>query len=274
MTKKKRLGLILGISIPCGFILTIALCFGVFFWLFSRPFTYEGEYKDLYTTAVCNIFGIQGYISDGEALYDPIITIEETDEYGRVMFLYQEKSSISKMTDLDWYGGLVIMQKSDESKSYYLDNCYLPLYVPTTEYKTVFTEEEIITFKNLNNWNKELDSTDLLCSDFAVRHPKGALDLKDSDFKQPLNEYVSSVADKVEYNVYRWSEYSQTDKNGLELYYAKGINRDEEPTKDYHFAMIFNADKTCPQNNVIEIKNIENTEQYLTELKQRVGWDR
>lgn len=59
MTKKKKLGLILGISIPCGYILTIALCFGLF-WMLSRPFTYEGEYKDLYTTAVCNILGSKG----------------------------------------------------------------------------------------------------------------------------------------------------------------------------------------------------------------------
>lgn len=51
---------------------------------------YRGEQVDLYTVAVNNIFGVSGYISNGEVSYDPGITVIETDPYGRVLFFYNE----------------------------------------------------------------------------------------------------------------------------------------------------------------------------------------
>ena len=292
MTKGKKLGLILGISIPCGYvlthtlmliltyilmlILTLGLCFGLFFWALSRPFTYEGKYKDLYTTAVCNIFGVTGFIRAGEILPAPYIEIIEKDDYGRTLFLYQEYTD-SKDTEPFFYGAVVIMQKSDSNKAYYYDDCYLPFYKPSQRglnYKTIFSDFEIEDFKTKNNWNNELSQELLLSSDLVVRPPNGQLSLKDKDFEAPLKAYVLNTGYGGDDTIYRWSLYCQTDKNGLELYYARGIDRSVEPTKYYDFAVIFYPDKSCPLKNVLEIKDINHTDELLRQLKTEVGWTR
>ena len=276
MTKKKRLGLILGISIPCGYILTLGLCLGFFFWTLSRPFTYKGKYKDLYTTAVCNIFGIQGYVSGGEILIQPYIEIIEKDNYDRTIFLYQEETS-SNDTEPFYYGAVVIIQKADSENVYYYDDCYLPFYKPSAQvldYKQLFTEEQIEDFKTRNNWNEEFREDLFFSSKIVTRPPDGSLSLKRGDFNNYLQEYFEGNGGGTKKYVYSYSRFCQTDKNGLELYYVRGSEAIDGEYKTYDFAFIVNPDKTCPINNIVEIKNIYDTEILLSQLKSNVGWVR
>ena len=192
MTKRKKLGLILGISIPCGYILTIGLCFAFAFLIMSTPFTYKGEYKDLYTTAVCNVFGVYGYTPATEIFISPYIEIIEKDDYGRTLFFYQETARDSQGSDPFYYGAILIMQKSDNEKAYYYDNCYLPFYKPSAQvldYKQLFTDEQIEDFKTRNNWNEEFREDLFFSSKIVTRPPDGSLSLKRGDFNNYLQEY-------------------------------------------------------------------------------------
>ena len=277
MTKRKKLGLILGISIPCGYILTIGLCFAFAFLIMSTPFTYKGEYKDLYTTAVCNVFGVYGYTPATEIFISPYIEIIEKDDYGRTLFFYQETASDSQGLDPFYYGAILIMQKSDNEKAYYYDNCYLPFYKRNSSklnYKTLFTDEQIDAFKSSNNWCGEMNENLLLSSKLVVRPPDGKLSLKDKDFELPLKAYTINSGYDIDGMIYQKSLYCQTDKNGLELYYVRGLDRNAEPEKSFDFAMIFNPDKTCPLSNIVEIENVYDTERLLSDLKSEVGWSR
>ena len=150
MSIKRQIGLGAFISF-----LFFALAFGIFFWFMMRPYKYEGEHPNLYTVAVNNVFGAWGYMSNGEAVYDPDIEVIEKDSYGRVLFFYDERFSFGT--------ALVIMQASDENEvSYYLDHCYYPyMYSEDSPYdatyRDLFTEKEISDLKKLNDWNKPIN---------------------------------------------------------------------------------------------------------------------
>ena len=51
---------------------------------------YQGEDIDLFTTAANNVFAIYGSATNGEATYSPTIRVIEKDDYGRVLFFYNE----------------------------------------------------------------------------------------------------------------------------------------------------------------------------------------
>ena len=127
----------------------------MFIWLFT-PYTYNGKYPDLYTTAVCNIFGVSGFSHNGDREYESVIEIIEKDDYGRTLYLYQEE----QFSDEDGYhGGLVIMQYSDDKMVYYYEHCYLPIYTTSIEkidYRTIFDAEQIENLKISNDWNNEI----------------------------------------------------------------------------------------------------------------------
>lgn len=252
--------------------------------LTSCEYRYRDEHRDLYTVAVNNIFGIRGYDNNGEVAYDPEIEILEEDNYGRVLYIYQELLH-RNVEEEGYYGGLVIMQCSDESYAYYLNNCYIPVYTylgEKTDYKTYFTDEQINDFKKDNHWNKELEKEYLLRSPLINIPPQGNLSLQNKDFEKIIREYVKDNGYKGDDTIYRYSHYCQTDKNGLELYYIYGIGRDVEgtgvsptsKTKYYEFAIIFTVDGTSSIDFIVEIDCITNTEELVTEIKNRSGWIR
>ena len=80
MTKRTKttLSIVIPISaiITCGMIALFVLALVNFY----PPYSYSGEYKDLYSTAVWNIFGVRGYYSGGEYVRDPSIEIYEKEK--------------------------------------------------------------------------------------------------------------------------------------------------------------------------------------------------
>ncbi len=88
---------------------------------------YSGPHWDLYSVAVNNIFGAAGFGDDGEARPSPDIDIIEVDDFGRVLFFYNEYPNYSKQ---QYRTAIVIMQHHDNSDYrwvyYYQDVCYLP----------------------------------------------------------------------------------------------------------------------------------------------------
>ena len=81
---------------------------------------YSGEHTDLYAVAVNNIFGVQGYLSNGEAVYDPEIHIVETDNYGRTLFFYSEYYDALD-SQINYGMAFVVMQYSKDGYAYYYD---------------------------------------------------------------------------------------------------------------------------------------------------------
>jgi hypothetical protein len=88
--------------------------FGLSGCIFNRenPYPYQGEYKELYTTAIYSIPDAEGYMNHGEGAFNSDIYIWEKDDYGRTLFAYCEDFS-------NQIFGLVISQTYDEKNVYF-----------------------------------------------------------------------------------------------------------------------------------------------------------
>lgn len=272
MARKKKLGLILGICIPCAALLNVGLPFALFMIWLHTPFSYKGERVDLYTTAVCNIYGIEGMSHNGETYYQPQIDVIDSDSNGRVLFTYQEYHN---WTGPYYRGGLVIMQKSDKERAYYFDNCYLPIYAigyEKVDITTYFEDEQISLFKSENDWDKPLGDS-FMSSTFVKRQPSdGQLGINRYDVKNAFQEYANVNYDKktVGVNVFYCC---QKDRDGRELFYAHPFFEDIGWQDDCPIvAMIFETDKTCPVDHISVIENIDDSELTISNLKQLIGW--
>ena len=245
---------------------------------------YMGPHWDLYSVAVNNIFGAGGFGDDGEAAPDPEIDIIEVDDYGRVLFFYNEYPNYTKQR---YRTAIVIMQHNDNNDCvyYYQDDCYLPYLGEETPYpvgyRNLFSEEEIVALKELNDWNKELNLDKCVKAPCSNKKPYGSLKLKHRDFEEVLKPFVKKLGYEGDDTIYRYCEYCNTDKYGRELYYVYGLARDavdeSDPTKTttqyFEFAMIFNPDKSCPKENIIVLTDKTSTFDALKQLKQLAGWN-
>ncbi len=274
MSAKKQAGLANFIS----FLIFIAI-FAFYFWALTLPFEYGGEHPDLYTVAINNIFGAQGYHHNGEVPFDPYIEIIETDSQGRVLFLYDESN--------DFGTALVIMQATDgEHVFYYQDDCYYPYAYsePTpydAKYTDLFTEEEIDALKELNDWNEPLNTAKYTSATIAYRKGEGALELDDDDFEEAIRAYADTLGYLDDDTLYRYHEYCGRDKYGKEIYYVyaigdyalgEGVSPDSS-THYFNLALIFNADGSCPLSNIYEIAEETNLYNYIRAFKDNCGWN-
>jgi len=247
----------------------------------SAPYSYSGEYKDLYSTAVWNIFGVRGYYSGGEYYRDPSIEIYEKDSKGRVMFAYCEGQAFDS-DELQYLGGIVIMQSSDDDGVLSYDNCYLPIYDgKVNDFRAAYSEDAINQFKMENDWDLEINENLCLRHPYVNGRPNGELNIKEKEFESVIKTYVHNHGYKGDDAIYRYSYFSQNDKNGKELYYVSGWGRDVEGqgvspdsvSKRYRFAIIFNEDKSCPDTNIVEITDIKESFNVVKELKTAANWN-
>ena len=282
MTKrvKTTLAILIPISaiISCLLVALMLLAIGGFF----APYSYRGEYKDLYSTAVWNIFGIRGHFLDIEIVGDPSIEIYEKDSKGRVLFAYWEGLYGDSDNNIGYYGGIVIMQYSDDNSVFCYDNCYLPVYQGEIDgFKDVYSEDDISKFKNDNDWGLEINKAKCLSHPYVTCKPVGDLKIKEKEFENAIQTYVHNHGYKGDDTIYRTSYFSQQDKNGKELFYVRGCGRDVEGqgfspnsvSKWYELAIIFNEDRSCPESNIMEITNIKESANIIKGLKATAGWN-
>lgn len=256
----------------CGMILVISIVMslGSCFW----P-GYRGENPALFTVAVNNVFASCGYGSNGEVMYDPAIEVLETDDYGRVLFFYQELRR-------NYTTSLLILQKSDEeTASYYRDVCCISIYGDTYELtKDSFCEAEIDALKAANDWNQPINDSKCATTPIVNHKPKGSLELEKADFEAAIQTYVKQNGYLGDDHIYRLSRFVSVDAEGRELYYVHGVGRDVKgegvsPTSEsrgYELAILFQADGTCGELGVAEITDPTDLKTVLQDLKQANGW--
>lgn len=267
----------------CAFLLTLSLsaC-----WALSELLNYggyRGQHRDLYTVAVNNVFGIRGHESNGEVHFDPIIKIVETDSYGRTLFFYSEyyDDSIDPQSDIGM--AFVVMQKSEgEYVYYYQDKCYIPYFGTTDKWETVSAKADpavLEQLKTLNDWNQPFDEAKCAKAKISKDKPEGKLRPDKHVFNKAMHSYeVKNGYTGEDDSIYSFSYYCETDLYGRELHYAYGMTMNTldsgEKIFDYcDYAVIFNADGTCPENGIMRIHNIEDSFAVVNTLKQSVGWN-
>ena len=118
---------------------------------------YSGEYTDLYTVAVNSVLWVNGYSWGADFKRAPQIEKIDEDNYGRVMFFYQERNY--KGSEI-WFSALVVCQASNDSEVFYYENEGYIIKGRTSIARNtaeVFNAEDIEYLKSINDWNTELD---------------------------------------------------------------------------------------------------------------------
>lgn len=235
---------------------------------------YEGENKDLYSVAVDSLLGSRGYnMINGEAFIDPIITILEEDEYGRILFYYFEDSQISTHS-------LLICQSSDDEYAYYYpDQNYIS--APTEE----FSNDDIADLKEKNDWNKEINKAK--CVKVKLMQKKIQPRIS-KDMKKKFDILCQKVATEngckgEEPTVFRYADYCTSDNYGRKLYYVWGVHRDvkgegispNSQTMYFDLVMVFNPDDTYDETIcVMKLEDKYNYQEDLKAFKDLNNWNK
>ena len=287
-TKRNRTFLKECLMLFAVFILSVVLlvsCLQIPFVQEMFQYKYRGKHPELYATAVNNVFGASGWRSNGEIVYDPQISIIETDAYGRVLFFYDEYVHWV-VDEVRFERTLLIMQGAQDDKVYYYQGiCCLP-YVDTSgegiEVLQYVDADTLEAFKERNDWGKPMDESKCTQSPLVKRKPEDKLDIGREEYRARLFAYDKAHGyTENEKTLYYSGRFCYADKFGRELHYVYVEFADIGPDgkRTYigrPYAVIFEPNKKCPEDGIDGIEEIllpQDSVEQIEALKQRCQWN-
>ena len=225
---------------------------------------YEGDYPELFSTAVYTILGARGYIpipTMRRNTHDPPrIEILEKDNYGRVLFRYGDGNYFAGVS-------LVIMQKADGEYAY-----FYPYYnVVSTSIPNIMDE-----FKEANSWNKELSDE----SKFErVRITRQKEDGPISD-EQLINVYrdIFPITNSTDRQILSNDVFFiRTDNYGRSIYFFTwgiwvGVN--DNVYEETYYTVFFQTDRSFDiETGMLEITDRYNYQTELRLFMEANGWN-
>ncbi len=244
---------------------------------------YLGDHTDLYTVAVNNVFAIDGYMSNGEVIYDPVIEVIETDEYGRVLFFYDEYYDDSIQPSIGYGMAFVIMQKSEDGYVYfYQDDCYVPYFDVVDEFDEVMKRvdpEVLEALKARNDWDLEPDESKYTKAQISNKKPEGKLRVRDYEFDEVVYPYAKANGyEGSDTSISRSSEYCNSDLYGRELYYVFGMSSEDDGQGGtvyarYVYAVIVSPGKKFSDDPIVEITDPTESYEKIRWLKRQNNWN-
>lgn len=281
----RKLKTLLMLFFTCIVFISASAC-----WLF-KPYKYNGNFPELYTVAVNNLFAAWGYYDNGEVIFSPDINVIETDEYGRTLFYYDEMSRYydkgfeGKIGYAHYYYAILIMQKASDGFVYYYEDVCIELHLHSdVSFRDINEDIKSKNFshlKEVNDWGKPLQEDKCVQKNITTRN-KSTLDISEKTFEHITREYATFLGDKGNDIIYRFELYNTSDCYGRELYYVEGISRDVygegiSPTSThryFHFAIIFNPDGSYNKDTCItEIQDPFHYQEDLILLKSKNQWN-
>jgi len=234
----------------------ILLIFSVSFLVscvFSREFEYSGSYPELYSVAINSMLDIRGVQVVGglNGIINPNISVLEEDDYGRILFSYNEGGIASSSSRL-------ILQKVEGNYAYFYPH-YNFFLIPRNPDRR-FENRNIEILKEANSWNQEMsDSSKFVRARIVHRKEEGSV----SDDK--LVEVYKLIIPETRLNTRQMVSnmiFLRTDSYGRAIYSIGEI------------VVLFQPDHSLD----IEIGLLEITDRfnYQTELRlfmEANGWD-
>lgn len=244
---------------------------------------YRGNRVDLYTVAVNNMFAIEGYVSNGEVIYDPVIEVIETDDYGRVLFFYDEYYDDSIQPSVSYGMAFAIMQKAEDGYVYfYQDDCYVPYFDVVDEFDEVMKRVDpavLEALKARNDWNCELDASKYTKAQISNKKPEGKIRMRDYEFDEVVYSYAKANGyEGKDTSISRSFEYCNSDLYGRELYFVFGMSSDDDGQGGtvyarYTYAVIVSPGKKFSDNPIVEISDPTESYEKIRRLKQQNHWN-
>jgi len=249
---------ICGIGI-CFFLMFTILSGCVTFLIYSsrtshRDGKYNGDYPELYSIAVNSVLGTRGYHPDSHGRFQSMVEIREEDSFGRVMFFYYEKNTISRLS-------LIISQKSDEEYAYYYPD-YNFISIPGGK----FSDEKIEEMKRKNDWNMNID-IDRYEKVKIIRQKAEKGPVKKSQVKEFHRKVLGNDASGNHFTIF----FTKDDYN-RSMYV--GFGRRRKDLSERYDILFFQPDGSYDdKNGVMELTDLNNYQDDLMAFKERNNWN-
>ena len=269
----------------CFLTFIFALC------LSGCSYRYKGNHVDLYTVACTNLLHINGsYYVNPEVIQDPRIFELEKDEYGRVLFSYQENTTTAH---------LLIMQKSENNRVYYYpEDCYLSLRLADEDelshlayvdlpmlremLQNVLSDEEWTAFKTLNDWNMPLQEEKCTSTPISNLGPNREHAKNNSPYQKAALAYFEKAGIPVQPHPYNSNPcnlvtYVQWDAYGRELVTFEAEITDFYENREvetcYSFVGIFNPDGSYHLDTIVLLGDFTTYSATVKQIKILGNWN-
>jgi hypothetical protein len=189
--------------------------------------------------------------------------IIETDDYGRVLFAYNNGFGVYSVG---------IRQKNDRKFVYYYDNIS---FFYTDEY-LLYTSEQVEKLKTENDWNQPMKEEKMIKRSYVDQYSlsKGITPVLDSEDLQRIFHVYIEEEEGIETDVFLFDE----NPSGQQLFYAwRRINTSTESKLSYEifdeYLMVLNADGSYDfENYLLKIEDRQKISKPLAEIKEKNGW--
>ncbi len=236
---------------------------------------YKGSHPELCSVAWNNIPTLSGYISNGEVLYDPDVSILDTDDYGRVLFGYSEYY----FSDVEYYV-LIIQYTDGENAYYYPDDCYAAITLESYGSNPDLSQSGITALKERNDWGLPLNEAKCEATAIVRKKPEGKLQPNDARFESIVKEYHKNseryVHPKNTSFVHSFS-FVSADYYGRELYtvYTNFTEYTDKTETRYFFVflVVLNPDESYDQSTVILMDDPTDPAENVRKIKALNGWN-
>ena len=252
-------------------ILTFILAFSMLLSLASCTYKYKGDDVDLFTTAIHSILWTEGCSSGHEWKTDPIITVIDKDQYGRVLFRYTEDV---KQRNVQPFSSLVILQSSTEDFVYYYENINYIVKAKEGffhEDEAIFFDNEIQLLKNANDWNEPIDLNKCV-KKTIVKHRPQSLPIEESEMEAICETKVLALYNNYDTHDYRFFNFTQ-DEYGREIWFGivhpYNNHEDWENLEAVFLVFLFQKDLSYA---VTELPQFDYQEQFI-QFKAENGWN-
>lgn len=266
----------------------------IFLLIGCRPYSpYKEDKPELFTVAIHSLLGTRGHTPEYHGYVPVDIKVLEEDSYGRVLFAYCE-DQIGTITSL------LIVQKFDDDYSYfYPDNnfisknaSHLYYYDPTVYNNSnplryaidIFTDEDIILLKQLNDWEKPIDESKCIKTEITRQKEVPEIFKKKKD-KEKTFKILCKIIQKefcceCNASIYRNEIYLCSDDYGRVLYYVYGVhietkNRCIYPNSitDFNMVVILNPNGSYNNFSIMKLENMYNYQNDLVTFKESNNWN-
>lgn len=222
-------------------------------------YQYSGDHPELYTVAVNSLLWNKGVGSLSDRACDPEIEVVETDNYGRVLFMYREMPFSQNIV----FSSLLIMQSTIDNYAYYYEDCNFICKDETPPYSKVTSEfdvKDIEKLKQENDWNKELNLDK--CKKTEISNTKK---------KNPIEEKKLREIFSVYNGYYGNSTYFLTeDEYGRFICYSRVVIRDEKMDSEKFVVLLFEKDLSY---TIFEPSSPYNYQEEFKQFKQAHHWN-
>lgn len=230
---------------------------------------------DLHSIAINSLLGVYTRESDQ-------VQVLETDDFGRKLFAFNAYT-FNHTEEGGRILAVLVSQKTKDDKAYFYDNVdclYCPAPSPSsykkfkeqTEQivKSYFTDEQISSLKEANDWDKPLDSAKF----FEIKADSFK---KDTVSELKRHKAFLMVGSDAEYKRCRM-EALTTDKNGKSIYFVRTAHSANEDDKNYiitTYAFMFDKNGNVDSSKgIMAIKDVWDYSEQLAAFKAANDWNK